>query len=237
MRGSQKNKYYQPAWSPNLAYATGLLTADGNLSNDGRHINLTSKDIRLLNAFKKCIKLNGVKIGTKSSGYSKKRYSHVQFSNVKLYRWLLGIGLTPNKSRTMGALKIPNKYFFDFLRGYFDGDGSCYSFWDERWDSSFMFYITFSSGSEDYIKWLRQKNKKLMEINGSISRCKGRNAIQLKYAKREGKILFNKMYYKTDLPCLGRKYKKLKKILEIDKKETEKIVYPGRVLELVDSLD
>ena len=237
MRGSQKNKYYQTAWNPNIAYATGLLTADGNLSNDGRHIDLTSKDIQLLNSFKKCISLKGVRIGTKISGYSGEKCPRIQFSNVKLYRWLLEVGLTPNKSRTISALKIPNKYFFDFLRGYFDGDGSCYSFWDERWNSSFMFYITFSSGSENYIKWLRQKNKELMEINGSISRCKGRNTIQLKYAKREGKILFNKMYYKTNLPCLERKHKKLIKILEIDKKEIDKIVHPERVLKLVDSLD
>ena len=95
MRGSQKNKNYQITWSSNFAYATGLLTADGNLSKDGRHINLTSKDIQLLNTFKKSIKLSGVKIGTKSSGYSKKRYFQIQFSNVKLYRWLSEIGLTP----------------------------------------------------------------------------------------------------------------------------------------------
>ena len=231
MRGSQKNKNYQITWCSDFAYAVGLLTADGNLSKDGRHINLTSKDIQLLKTFKKCIRLNGVKISTKSGGYSKKRYSYVQFSNVKLYRWLSEIGLTPNKSRTIGTLKIPDKYFFDFLRGFFDGDGSCYSFWDERWNSSFMFYVTFSSGSENYIKWLRRKNKKLMEISGSISRCRGRNTIQLKYAKKEGKILFNKMYYKTNVPCLDRKYKKLKSILEIDEKETGRTVPPGRVLE------
>jgi len=86
MRGSQKNKNYQIAWCPNFAYAVGLLTADGNLSKDGRHISLTSKDVQLLNTFKKCIKLNSVKIGTKLGGYSEKKYSQIQFSNVKLYR-------------------------------------------------------------------------------------------------------------------------------------------------------
>ena len=70
-----------------------------------------------------------------------------------------------------------------------------------------------------------------MEISGSISRCRRRNTIELKYAKKEGKILFNKMYHKTNLPCLDRKYKKLKSILEIDEKETGRIVSPGRVLE------
>jgi len=30
-------------WSADFAYAVGLLTTDGSLSIDGRHINLTSK--------------------------------------------------------------------------------------------------------------------------------------------------------------------------------------------------
>lgn len=31
-------------WSPEIAYAVGLLTTDGSLSIDGRHIDFTSKD-------------------------------------------------------------------------------------------------------------------------------------------------------------------------------------------------
>lgn len=34
-------------WSPKIAYAVGLITTDGSLSKDGRHIDLTSKDRRL----------------------------------------------------------------------------------------------------------------------------------------------------------------------------------------------
>jgi len=42
-------------WSSNFAYAIGLLTTDGNLSKDGRHLNLTSKDKDLINIFKGCL--------------------------------------------------------------------------------------------------------------------------------------------------------------------------------------
>lgn len=31
-------------WSPKFAYCIGLITSDGNLSKDGRHISFTSKD-------------------------------------------------------------------------------------------------------------------------------------------------------------------------------------------------
>lgn len=35
-------------WSPALAYAIGLIATDGNLSGDGRHLTVTSKDRDLL---------------------------------------------------------------------------------------------------------------------------------------------------------------------------------------------
>ena len=44
-------------WSPDFAYAVGLLTTDGSLSKDGRHISFTSKDLQLAKLFKKCLKL------------------------------------------------------------------------------------------------------------------------------------------------------------------------------------
>lgn len=210
MRGNQKNKNYQMVWSPDFAYAIGLLAADGNLSNDGRHIDLTSKDIQLLNTFKKCVKLNGVKISTKSDGYSETKYLRIQFSNVRLYRWLLGIGLMPNKSKTISELKIPNKYFFDFLRGCFDGDGYFYSYWDKRWKNSFMFYTVFTSASQTHIQWLRYKIEKFLGIKGHLNRDKGNSLWRLKYAKNESRKLLSKLYYSESLSCSQRKYLKIK---------------------------
>lgn len=209
MRGSQKNVNYKVKWTPEFAYAIGLLTTDGNLSNDGRHFNLTSKDIQLLRTFKKCLGLD-VKIGTKKGGFNEKEYYQVQFGNVKLYKYLLAVGLTPNKSKTIGELKIPIKYFFDFLRGHFDGDGYSYSYWDKRWPNSFMFYTNFISASYSHIRWLREQNQKLLGIRGAIGRT--RNIWKLKYAKRESAVLLPRMYYKEKLPCLSRKRKKIEKV-------------------------
>lgn len=205
-------------WSSKLAYVVGLLTTDGSLSIDGRHIDFTSKDIQLLKTFKKCLGLKN-RIGLKSSGFSNKKYFCIQFSDVIFYKWLFKIGLTPNKTKTISALKIPNKYFFDFLRGHFDGDGSCYGYWDPRWVSSFMFYITFNSASKLHIDWLRKKINNLLEIKGHIAQDGNKSEWQLKYAKKESKRIFPKMYYKEKLPCLKRKHRKLKLLLNIDFKE------------------
>ncbi|MFH1968127.1 MAG: LAGLIDADG family homing endonuclease [bacterium] len=209
-------------WSSNLAYAVGLLTTDGCLYNDGRHIDFTSKDIQLIKTFKKRLGINN-KIGYKTSGYSEKKYPHVQFGDVVFYRWLLSIGLMPRKSRTLGELKIPNEYFFDFLRGHYDGDGCSYSYWDKRWHSSFMFYTSFVSASKKHILWLDKKIKESSKINGNIRINKGQ-IYALKFAKEGSKAIFSKMYYREDLPCLSRKHRKVQKILKIEAREN------GRVL-------
>src|SRR3989344_1036593 len=119
-------------WSPEFAYAIGLLTTDGNLSPDGRHITLVSNDKEQIITFRRCLGLNN-KISNNMSGTSKRLGFRIQFGDVNFYKFLLSIGLMPNKSKILGEIKIPDKYFFDFLRGHFDGDGTFYSYWDPRW--------------------------------------------------------------------------------------------------------
>ncbi len=195
-------------WSPELAYAVGLITTDGSLSIDGRHIILVSKDRQLLNTFKRCLNLKN-KIGSRRGGFTnEKKYHHVQFGDINFYKWLLKIGLTPNKARTINKLSIPNKFFMDFLRGHCDGDGYFYSYWDKKWPNSFMFYVNFISSSPLHLYWLKEKINNLLGIKGHITQGSGSTQI-LRFAKRESRILILKMYYNNNVPCLLRKRKKL----------------------------
>ena len=199
-------------WSANLAYAVGLIATDGNLSGDGRHIDLTSKDIDQLKNFDKCLGLETT-ITYKTSGFSEKLYSRIQFSNVKLYRWLQSIGLTPKKSKTIGSINVPNRYFFDFLRGHFDGDGCIYSYWDKRWKSSFMFYVEFISASRLHLEWIRDSITELLGFEGKIGLQT--RAYKLVYAKKNSREIIREMYKKKCI-CLKRKKDKVDKILKIE---------------------
>ena len=200
-------------WSPSFAYAIGLITADGCLVNDGRHLNFTSKDLVQVSLFKECLNLK-TKIGTKRSGAGNLAYC-IQFGDVLFYQFLLTIGLTPAKSKTIESVQIPDKYFPDFLRGYFDGDGSSSSFYDSVWKKSYRFYISFVSASPVFIDWLRMELDTRLGIKGHISRWKGKSAISLKYAKREALILSEYIYRsKSDL-FLKRKYLKIERSISI----------------------
>ena len=202
-------------WSPEFAYVIGLLATDGNLSPDGRHLNFTSKDKELILIFKNCVKLSN-KIGRKARGSRKeKKYYVLQFGDVNFYRFLLSIGLTANKSKVLNDLAIPDKYFFDFLRGHFDGDGTFYSYWDPRWKSSYMFYTIFMSASKKHIDWLRKNIKTRIKISGHISKSVTDSTYKLKYAKAESLKILNKLYYHKNVICLSRKRLKIKKALGI----------------------
>ncbi len=211
--GLTKNRI-DVAWSPNFAYALGLLATDGNLSPDGRHFDLTSNDREQLENFMKCLGLR-VKIGRKKSGSSGASSPRIQFGSVKLYEFLLGIGFMPRKSKIIAGLDIPDKYFFDFLCGHFDGDGTFYSYWDKRWRSSFMFYTEFISASKKHVLWIQGELKKRLGILGHITKSKNSSVYQLKYAKAESLILLPKLYYDTAVVCLARKRKKVEKALEV----------------------
>ena len=214
MRGNQKNKDYKAEWSPKLAYAIGLITTDGNLSPDGRHLSFISKDISLLKTFKRCLGLKN-KIGQRRSGYTgKKDCHHVQFGNIVLYRWLLNIGLMPNKTKVVGTLKIPNQYFFDFLRGHLDGDGCIRKYQDPVYPNSQRLYIKFYSASFKHIQWIKKKVKSLLEIDGFIRR-EGRKGemSSLTFSKNNSLILLNYLYPTKNVPCLKRKFEIIKKFV------------------------
>jgi intein-encoded DNA endonuclease-like protein len=201
-------------WSPRVAYGVGLFTTDGCLSIDGRHLDFTSKDIEQLENFKKCFDLD-TKISYKTSGFTDKKYPRLQFSDVGLYRFFESIGLEPAKTKTIGVIDIPKKYYFHFLRGHLDGDGCFYSYWDKRWKSSYMFYLTFSAYSEPHIVWIRKALKDRLGVSGHLSKPSKKRIFELKYAKKESMKILEKMYHDKDVICLSRKRLKIEKALGI----------------------
>ncbi|MBI4974799.1 MAG: LAGLIDADG family homing endonuclease, partial [Candidatus Omnitrophica bacterium] len=201
-------------WTSDIAYAIGLITTDGNLSKDRRHISLTSSDEQLLQTFKRCLHLEN-RIGP-AGGKSKKQCYKVTFGSTRFYNQLLKIGLMPNKTFNLSSMKIPKRYFADFLRGHMDGDGSIIHYVDkhnkykEKIYTYDRLYITFRSASFPHIKWIRQCIKNALGINGSLSGWKSRKNDNrkvmwtLRFCKTDSLVLLKYLYYKKYLPCLQR---------------------------------
>lgn len=202
-------------WSGDFAYAIGLITTDGCLLKDGRHIDLTSKDLEQIDNFKRILKLNN-KIGCKNSGSNpRKDYYRILFGNSELYNFLLSIGLCQRKSKLLNSLKIPDRYFADFLRGCFDGDGYSYSYWSKQWPNSFVFYTGFASASVPFLNWMKTRIKELYGFEGYIKTGGGKAERLLMFGKKLSLRLIPVMYHSGRVVCLSRKKFKIDAALGI----------------------
>lgn len=219
-RGPQPKSVIDINWRPELAYAVGLLVTDGNLSSDRRHISFVSKDMEQIDNYMKCLGIKS-KIGKTFSGYKNKFAYRVQIGNVLFYNFLCSIGLMPAKSKIIGKIKVPDLYFWDYIRGSLDGDGTFHSYWDKRWRSSHMFYLIFVSASEKHILWTRREIAKRLKINGHITKDGRKLTYQLKYAKKDTIAIIKKIYYSPDVVCLSRKRKKIERALVVESKQQE----------------
>lgn len=194
-------------WSPSFAYAVGLITTDGYLSSDKRHLEFNSKDKEQVENFKGCLNLNNKITGKVRGGEQIKKYHHIQFGDVNFYKFLESIGLSSGKSKTLQELKIPKKLFPDFLRGVFDGDG-CFSTFAHPESKHAQIRVSFTSASPKFLRWLHLEIGKQLHTRGFIKN--GMRTESLSYAIQDSLKLLSYMYYSPDVIRLSRKFLKAK---------------------------
>lgn len=219
-------KYVKPN---DLWYFIGLLATDGSLSKDGRHIEITSKNRNHMFAVKESLGLTNNKIGKKSRGGSnEKLYSCLQFSDVKLYKFLIGLGLTPKKSLTLGKIKLNHVYFPDFLRGVIDGDG-CISTWIHRTNLRRQWSLRITSAAPKFIKWIKKEIENYFNVKGKLYKYRYENKKNdihiLKFGKLPAKVIMENIYTSNSL-SLNRKKKQTVSCLQ----DKNRMVNYGNVL-------
>ncbi len=213
-RGPYVDRERSFVWSPELAYAVGLITTDGNLSKDGRHLSIVSKDIDLLETIQECLGLENAI--TAHSGSWGTRLYRLQWSNRNFYDWLVDIGLMPAKSLRLGALLVPDDVLADFVCGCIDGDGTIVTYTD-RYNTfkneAYVYerlFVSLVSASRPFLDWVRDSVTRVAGVTGALFLHKAptfnRSSIwALKYAKHDSVYLLNWLYYAPTLPCLARK--------------------------------
>lgn len=125
----RKKHYHNEAFfkedSRDKYYVLGLVSADGNLYNDNYKnkykvsISLHYDDISLLKNINNLI-CNTNLISTRKNN----KMSELVLYNEVIYNEIKKNGITERKSLSIKFPNIPKEYIKDFIRGYFDGDGS-----------------------------------------------------------------------------------------------------------------
>ncbi len=197
-------------WSFDMAYVLGFFTADGNMIRNKRgayFIEFTSTDKDIIYKIHKVMRSDH-KISSRQR--TEKTEYRFQLGSKNMFKDLIKLGLTPNKSKTIKLPSIPIKYLPDFVRGYFDGDGNVTFGYFKRKGKvrhSPIIMVRFTSGSKDFIYQLKNKLSSIIKVCGCISHSSG--AYRLSYAKHESYKLFAFMYRNNyeGLIYLNRKYR------------------------------
>lgn len=125
------NQDFFKRWSPNMAYVLGYFVADGCIvvrkerAKSPYIFNITSADLRHLYKLRTALS-SGHKISKKQGGKLNFGGYQLQVSNQVLCKDLLNLGIHPRKTYNLGIINVPDEYFPDYVRGFFDGDGSVF---------------------------------------------------------------------------------------------------------------
>ena len=126
----------------------------------------------------------------------------------------MSIGLTPRKSLTLDQIKIPEEFYFDFLRGCIDGDGSILV--SKHPESKLhQLRLVLCSGSIRFLEWIHATNTEMGEIDGGrFYKSTSSSVYTLSYGKHDSIKLLRKMYHDENVPHLTRKKEILNKLPE-----------------------
>lgn len=208
-------------WSEELAYICGFISADGYVTDRFVRIVLQREDKELLEKISNYLEFTGSVQSTvsKVSGIECET-CRIEIYNVKLVNFLKNIGITNNKSKTVYISElIPNIFVKDFIRGYFDGDGSIGVIYGTK-SKTLNFRVRISSGSKTMIEDIVSYMKTEGILNkAKISTSKKGNIFEICYSTSKA-IMIHKLFYSHN-PSIFLERKKLKfdELIEMKNKE------------------
>jgi len=199
------NENYFKNMNSNVAYILGFLAADGSVASKSNciKISLAEKDSELLEKFKKEFEYDGeVKHVTTNKGFD---IATLEINSVAYKEDLKKYNIVPNKTFTFSIPDtIPNEFLIDFIRGYWDGDGTICTAGERAIRSSLC-----SARKETLEQILTFLEREYNIPKVSIQMAMRKNPLYyIQYSNNSTKKLFKAFYYKENLLYLKRKYEK-----------------------------
>lgn len=196
-----------------MAYVLGFFSADGYITVNKRGgqfwcIQITDK--KLLEQIKKAIESEH-KISTRSGSGNESILYRLQIGSIEMCDDLRKLGLKERKTKNLIVPNVPNKYFADFVRGYFDGDGGVWVGFvhKERVAKLLVMRAVFTSCSKGFLEMLKLRLDKNKITNGVLRKEKG-NYCRLTYSIHGSLKLYDFMY-NNKIKDLGSLYLDRKK--------------------------
>lgn len=199
------NERFFDVWSSEMAYVLGFWFADGFMRHEKSYrIAFFSQDKELL---------EDVKNQFDSDHPIRKRkdddcWEIILFSK-HLYQKLEGLGGIRGKSFILRFPQVPDLYIADFIRGYFDGDGSIFYvqyIMTKNQEQTRELRSNFTSGSRIFLEELMEiLHQKLNMKKKILGRYNDGHSWKLGYGIKDTRKLINFMYYPDCPIALQRK--------------------------------
>ena len=205
MRKYHFNENYFKNMSSNVAYILGFLAADGSvgMSTNELKITLAEKDTELLEKIKQELEFDGpIHHATTSKGYdiaSLEIHSAIYKKDLAIYN------IIPQKTFTFSIPDtLEKKYWIDFIRGYWDGDGTICTAGKNVIRSSLC-----SARKETLYQILTYLEEEYDIPKVKIQIKQGVNpTYYFQYSVNSTKKLYHALYYNNDVLCMKRKHEK-----------------------------
>lgn len=190
------NESFFNEWSPDMAWVLGFIYADGCLHGDGL-VSISQKEKQPLEEILKLLNAN-----SPIEQYKRTGVFYIRIYSINLIKTLRLIGLKERKSLDIEFPEIPDEYFWDFVRGYFDGDGSFY------YRKNKYLYLSFAGCN----KFITQLNNLIsIHLNIPVRNIDHHKPLtaQLQYFPQDIVLsIGNHLYKNSHAPKLNRKFDK-----------------------------
>lgn len=212
------NNNYFSEQNNRMAYIMGFLAADGNVSKNGNRIQsqLSLKDKGHLEMIQS--EIGGCEVYEYESNGYKSCGWHCCSSQIK--KDLAAYGIIPHKTGTLSIPKVLDKqYWKDFIRGYFDGDGTICK-------DGTGFRVTITSANKEILEDINS----YFEENGikPSNLYKDHNNICIRFRSQASIDIYNLLYY-NDCLCLKRKKEKYIELMKEKYNSTRLRNFPKEV--------
>lgn len=207
------NDDYFKTQSPNMAYILGLLASDGNVAKNENKISiaLEERDTEILEKIGKEMQISRpVETYVRLDGSVN---SKLQVHSSAMKRDLAHYSIVPAKTFILQPPELLKpEYYIDYIRGYFDGDGSIYI------NSDWSYGANISGASKAVISWIQkilaEKYNIVCTKLESIPRLsENRNYYRITYYGPKVLALYKSFYHNNDVLYMKRKKDVFEEIL------------------------
>ncbi|HEY4505343.1 MAG TPA: LAGLIDADG family homing endonuclease [Candidatus Paceibacterota bacterium] len=194
-----------------MAYVLGFFAADGYITvnrRGGQFWCISITDEGLVEEIKKTIESEHKISFRKGRGKNKDQW-RMQIGSIEMCNDLRRLGFNERKTKSLAISHVPTKYFSNFVRGYFDGDGNVWigDMKKDRKHSIFSIMTMFTSGSDKFLRTLQIELAGFGMLGGCIYKSK-RNYSRLQYSVNNSLRLYDFMYNTLGTSKLFLKRKK-----------------------------